>query len=103
MRLDLLSKYEEQSCLQEILLLITPHIRELFHCLQVITKCGQEAVIRKAVLLDMGFSPSKELLICWDDRFIKAIICESYRRSKLKNVYTGIDGELCIFIFFILS
>lgn len=30
LRLDLLSKYEEQSCLQEILSLILPHIRDFF-------------------------------------------------------------------------
>ena len=32
LRLDLLSKYEEQSCLQEILSLILPHIRDFFQC-----------------------------------------------------------------------
>ena len=66
LRLDLLSKYEEQSCLQEILSLILPHIRDLFQCTQVITKCVQEAEKRRAVLLEMGFSPSKEPLVGWD-------------------------------------
>ena len=66
LRLDLLSKYEEQSCLQEILSLILPHIRDLFQCTQVITKCVQEAEKRRAVLLEMGFSPSKESLVGWD-------------------------------------
>ena len=66
LRLDLLSKYEEQSCLQEILSLILPHIRDFFQCTQVITKCVQEAEKRRAVLLEMGFSPSKESLVGWD-------------------------------------
>lgn len=66
LRLDLLSKYEEQSCLQGILSLILPHICDLFQCPQVITKCVQEADKRRAVLLDMGFFPSKDPLVGWD-------------------------------------
>ena len=92
LRLDLLSKYEEQSCLQEILSLILPHIRDLFQCTQVITKCVQEAEKRRAVLLDMGFSPSKEPLVGWDGTLYQNYyLPESYKKSNIKNenVYTG--------------
>ena len=66
LRLDLLSKYEEQSCLRGILSLILPHICDLFQCPQIITKCVQEADKRRAILLDMGFFPSKDPLVGWD-------------------------------------
>ena len=66
LRLDLLHKYEKQPCLQEILMMILPHIKGLFQCTHVITKCDQEAEKRRDVLLEMGFSPSKEPLVGWD-------------------------------------
>ena len=97
LRLDLLSKYEEQSCLQEILSLILPHIRDLFQCTQVITKCVQEAEKRRAVLLEMGFSPSKEPLVGWDGTLYQ----NYYKRSNIKNenVYTG--TKVLIYTFFV--
>ena len=59
LRLDLLSKYEEQSCLQEILSLILPHIRDLFQCTQVITKCVQEAEKTQGCIAGNGIFPIK--------------------------------------------
>lgn len=101
LRLDLLSKYEEQSCLQEILSLILPHIRDLFQCTQVITKCVQKAEKRRAVLLDLGFSLSKVPLVGWDGTLYQNYYLQSYKRSHIKNVYTG--TEVLIYTFFCSS
>lgn len=80
LRLDLLHKYEKQSYLREILMMILPHIKGLFQCTHVITKCVQEAENRKAVLLDLGFCPSKEPLIGWD-----GTLYQDYYMRKLQE------------------
>ena len=80
LRLDLLHKYEKQSCLREILMMILPHIKGLFQCTHVITKCVQEAENRRAVLLDLGFYPSKEPLIGWD-----GTLYQDYYMRKLQE------------------
>lgn len=66
LRLDVGSAYEKSEVLKEIMLLIVPHIFEMFDCKQVVTKVPIYAVERKAAAEAFGFEKTDSLLVAKD-------------------------------------
>ncbi len=66
LRIDLRSDYEIATDIENILSLIIEPTFELFDCDKIATKAIPEAKERIKALLNMGFVPSKEVLIGYD-------------------------------------
>lgn len=68
LRVDLRSDYETVDCINSILSIIVPHIKEWFACDMIATKAVEHAKERICALKHIGFCLSKEWLIGHDGK-----------------------------------